>query len=143
MVYLLAKLKQIIVKLNKKSFMLVERRRCAWVIGLCICTFMLLSKTSWSQAAEPQTHWEKLNKRVMELCPELQYSFQVQVSDAVRAYPSIPGNLCELVTANRKKTQTHCHYLSDLVRIKVYSEEKMAIIKRSATNIKPIIHTSF
>ena len=143
MEYLLAKLWQIIVKLNKRSFMLVARRRFALVIGLCIFTFMLWSNSSWSQAAEPQNHWEKLNKRVIDLCPELQYSFQVQVSDAVRAYPSIPGNLCELVTENRKKTQTHYHYLSDIVRIKIYSEEKMGKIKRSATNIKPIIHTSF
>ena len=143
MVYLLAKLRQINIKLNKKSFMFVERRRFALVIGLCICTFMLCSNSSWSQTAEPQNHWDKLSKRVMDLCPELQSSFQVQVSDAVRAYPSIPGNLCELVTENRKKTQTYYHYLSDLVRIKIYSEEETAIIKRSATSIKPIIHTSF
>ena len=143
MVYLLAKLKQINIKLNKKTFMLVERRRFALVIGLCICTFMVCSHSSWSQTTEPQNHWEKLNKRVMDLCPELQYTFQVQVSDAVRAYPSIPGNLCDLVTENRKKTQTNYHYLSDLVRIKIYSEEEMSKIKRSATSIKPIIHTSF
>jgi hypothetical protein len=123
--------------------MLVERRRFAWVIGLCIWAFMLCSNSSWSQTVEPQKHWEKLNNMILELCPDIQYSFQVQVSDLVRAYPSIPGNLCDLVTNNRKATQTHFHYISELVRIKIYSEKELNEIKALGTRNKPLIHTSF
>ena len=143
MVYLRTWLKKSNTKLNKPLTMPAKRSRFALTFVLCICTYAFFTHDGMAQTVETQNHWEKLNNRILDQCPDMQYSFQLQVSDQVRAYPSIPGNLCELVTNNRKQTQTHFHYLSDLVRIKIFSEQEWKQIKANESRTKPLIHTSF
>ena len=112
-------------------------------LPLCICILMLVSNVGLTQTTEPQNHWEKLSIRVLNMCPNQQHTFQIQVSDAIRAYPSIPGNLCELVTKNRMPSKTNYYELSKYVRIKILSEDELNAKGKSEKQIKPITHTSF
>ena len=143
MVYLSVSFNIILWKLTKYLSMIFKDQPNAGLLSLTIGFLLLFSFTGWGQTTETQNDWEKLNQRVAEMCPDLQNSFQIQVSNTIRAYPSIPGNLCDLVIKNRRQSKTSYYELSKYVRIKILSADEFKAREKSERPIKPITHTSF